>query len=69
MTASKLKASVEKEYEGRFGLQIQIAPNSALANRMGGGVLKYTLGGYVPPGSPKQDPVLERFCIQNDTPF
>ena len=25
--------------------------------------------GYVPPGSPNLDPVLERICTQNDTPF
>ena len=35
----------------------------------GGGVLGYILGGYVPPGSPNLDPVLERICTQNDTPF
>ena len=34
-----------------------------------GGVLGYILGGYVPPGSPNLDPVLERICTQNDTPF
>ena len=33
------------------------------------GVLGYILGGYVPPGSPNLDPVLERICTQNDTPF
>ena len=37
--------------------------------RGGGGVLGYILGGYVPPGSPNLDPVLERICTQNDTPF
>ena len=35
----------------------------------GWGVLGYILGGYVPPGSPNLDPVLERICTQNDTPF
>ena len=35
----------------------------------GGGALGYILGGYVPPGSPNLDPVLERICTQNDTPF
>ena len=35
----------------------------------GVGVLGYILGGYVPPGSPNLDPVLERICTQNDTPF
>ena len=34
-----------------------------------GEVLGYILGGYVPPGSPNLDPVLERICTQNDTPF
>ena len=34
-----------------------------------GGALGYILGGYVPPGSPNLDPVLERICTQNDTPF
>ena len=33
------------------------------------GVLGYDLGGYVPPRSPNLDPVLERICIQNGTPF
>ena len=32
------------------------------------GVLRYVLGGYVPPRSPNLDPLLERIGIQNDTP-
>ena len=30
----------------------------------GGGVLGYILGGYVPPGSPNLDPVLEEFALK-----
>ena len=55
--------------ERRFGFWC-LAEQKGVGNTIArGGVLKYNLGGYVPPGSPKQDPVLERFCIQNDTPF
>ena len=32
----------------------------------GGRVLRWLLGGYVPPRSPNLDPVLERMSIQND---
>ena len=34
-----------------------------------GGTLGYFLGGYVPPGTPKWHPVLEKISPKIDTPF
>ena len=34
-----------------------------------GGALGYFLGGYVPPGTPKWHPVLEKISPRIDTPF
>ena len=34
-----------------------------------GGALGYFLGGYVPPGTPKWHPVLEKISPKIDTPF
>ena len=33
------------------------------------GALGYFLGGYVPPGTPNRDPVLEKISPKIDTPF
>ena len=35
----------------------------------GGGALGYFLGGYVPPGTPNWQPVLEKISPKIDTPF
>ena len=35
----------------------------------GGGALGYFLGGYVPPGTPKWHPILEKISPKIDTPF
>ena len=51
-----------------FYHKIKIIPLNTMGGG-GGGVLGYILGGFVPPGSPNLDPVLERICTQNDTPF
>ena len=34
-----------------------------------GGALGYFLGGYVPPGTPKWHPALEKISPKIDTPF
>ena len=65
--------SVKNYSPPKIGLSCEEKVASSLAEcylkPRGGGVLGYILGGYVPPGSPNLDPVLERICTQNDTPF
>ena len=67
---STVKVVIREQEAGHPSTLLVPKPRAAAGWGTGpGGVLKYNLGGYVPPGSPKKDPVLERFCIQNDTPF
>ena len=67
--ASSSSEFTDIDEEADYDLEVEGLPSSSTQGSRGGGVLGYILGGYVPPGSPNLDPVLERICTQNDTPF